>query len=285
MSAAPTTESFDLGYEDREPHRRPDGVSLYYEEDGDGPPLCIVNNTYVAAPLWRAFTQKLATRTRVIRYDLRNQGASSPVEKLTYADHVDDLLSLLDALGVERTYLVGSSTSTLICRDFALAHPSRVAGMVLVGPIFNPNGGHRRRALTRSWLRSLELGGPAALFDHIYPLVFGEHLIENGGRAAYLALRERFLALNSPAQLAVNLSASLTTEDDPAALGRIACPTLLIAGDNDFLLSPTSLEAMRRLIPDAVAEIVPFAGHVAYFEATARFEELVQAFVDRVEEA
>jgi 3-oxoadipate enol-lactonase len=273
-------EAYDLAYGGHAPHRCEDGCELYYEQRGEGPNLCIVNNMYIVSPLWRNFTQRLVSSNRILTYDLRNQGASSRVKgDYGFADHVDDLLSLLDALEIEQTYLLGTSISTLICRDFAAAHPERVKGLVLFGPVFNPVGSKRRKYLTRSWLKSLEAGGPGALFNHFYPLVFGDHTIENGGSAAYLALRERFLALNSQEQLRQNLSASLTTDDDSATLGRIQSPTLLAAGEADFLSSASSLEATSKLFPNASVEVVPFAGHVPYFEATDSFEALVQGFI------
>jgi len=53
---------------------------------------------------------------------------------------VGDLLSLLDSLGVEQTYLLGVSLSTLLCRDFAVEHPERVKGMIMCGPPPAPTG-------------------------------------------------------------------------------------------------------------------------------------------------
>ena len=93
----------------------------------------------------------------------------------------------------------------------------------------------------------------------------------------------RTLALNSHEQVRINLSASLTTDDDPAKLRQVKCPTLLLAGDGDFLSSPTSLEATARVMPDARVEVIDFAGHVPYFEATAAFESRVQNFINETE--
>jgi pimeloyl-ACP methyl ester carboxylesterase len=279
-------ELFDLGYERSEPHRTADGVELYHELRGAGPQLTIVNNMYLIAPLWRNFTRALVRENRILTYDLRNQGASSVIEgELTFDDHVRDLRSLLDALGIEQTYLLGTSISTLICRDFAAAHPERVNGLILCGAVFNPLGSKRRKYLTRSWLASLEAGGAAALFNTFFPLVFGDHTIEHGGTPAYLAMRERFLALNSEEQLRKNLSASLTTEDDPAKLREIACPTLFLSGDGDFLNSVSSLDALSKLCRAAEVEVLPFSGHVPYFEVTEAFEEAVQRFITRCEGA
>jgi pimeloyl-ACP methyl ester carboxylesterase len=277
-------ENTDLKYGDHRLFEGPDGVELYYELCGQGPPLTIVNNFFIISPLWRNFTGRLRSRHRLLTYDLRNQGASSPAfGPMPFSRHGDDLAALLDFLGIEKTYLLGTSISTLICRDFALAHPDRVKGLILVGPVFCPFGSKRRKYLTKSWLNSLENGGPGALFDHIYPLIYSDRTIENGGTPAYLAIRERFLALNSHEQVRINLSASLTTADDPARLRDVRCPTLLLAGDGDFLSSPTSLAATAKILPDARVEILPLAGHVPYFEATAAFENSALAFLADVE--
>jgi len=136
---------------------------------------------------------------------------------------------------------------------------------------------------TPCWLNTLASGGVKALFAHIYPLVYSDRTIENGGSPAYLALRERFLALNSYEQVHQNLSASLTSDDDPKKLERIVCPTLLLAGEADFLTCPSSLAAACRLLPAGGMQILDFSGHIPYFEATAAFEAAVQSFIDAAE--
>jgi pimeloyl-ACP methyl ester carboxylesterase len=274
----------DLEYRDREKFQGSDGIELFYELHGQGPNLTIVNNFFLTSPLWRNFTKQLVQHNRILTYDLRNQGASTPAgDKLHFSSHVEDLANLLDALGIEKTYLLGSSISTLICRDFALAYPERVLGLILVGPVFCPFGSKRRKYLTKSWLGSLQNGGPSALFDHIYPLIYSDRTIENGGTPAYLAIRERFLAMNAHEQTRVNLQASLSADDDPSKLRKIPCPTLLLAGDGDFLASTSSLEATAKLLPQARVEILNFAGHVPFFEATAAFESSVQHFITEQE--
>jgi pimeloyl-ACP methyl ester carboxylesterase len=274
----------DLRYGRGQSFQASDGVELSYELRGQGPNLTIVNNFFLTSSLWRNFTKQLVQHNRILTYDLRNQGASSPAgDKLDFSTHVQDLANLLDALGIEKTYLVGTSISTLICRDFALAYPERVQGLILVGPVFCPFGSRRRKYLTKSWLASLKNGGPAALFDHMYPLIYGDRTIENGGTPAYLAIRERFLAMNPPEQMHQNLQASLSADDDPARLRQIPCPTLLLAGDGDFLSSVSSLEATAKLLPHGKVDILNFAGHVPFFEATAAFENSVQNFITEQE--
>src|SRR5690606_38236467 len=152
-----------------------------------------------------------------------------------------------------------------------------------VGPLFCPYGSRRRKFLTKSWLQSLKASGTTGLFQHIFPLIYSDRTIETGGTPAFLALRERFNALNSEAQLTQFLAASLTTDDDPGKLRALTCPVLLMAGEADFLSCESSLMPACKLIPSASMRIIELAGHVPYFEATEQFERHVGAFIDDIE--
>lgn len=268
--------------------RLPDGAWLHHEARGphDAPTIVFVNSPFVLGSSWWDFTGELTGRFRVVTYDLRNQGASARTDgDLTLAGHVADLRHLVGALDRGPVHLVGTSVSTLICRDFAVAHPDAVAGAVLAGPVFNPFGGRRRVQLVRSWLRSLELGGPRGLFDHVYPLLYAERTVEAGGAATYLALRERFLAHNTGTDLARSLRASLGGGDGWALLELLTCPVLVAVGGADFFASPAGVEELVRAMPDARSVVLPTAGHLPYVEAPAHFAGLIAGFVSEVEAA
>src|SRR6516164_7814677 len=90
----------ELKYGAQEKVQGLDGTALLYELRGQGPNLTIVNNFFMTSPLWRNFTKQLVQHNRILTYDLRNQGASSPAgDKLDFSTHVQDLANLLDALG------------------------------------------------------------------------------------------------------------------------------------------------------------------------------------------
>jgi 3-oxoadipate enol-lactonase len=278
-----TIESWDLTYHGvNERLRVSEDCELYYELEGEGPCITFVSTIYVVSTAWRNFTRNLVGRNRLLTYDLRNQGASSGTA-MGFDHHTSDLRCLLDHLEIERTYLVGASISTVICCNFALHYPERVAGLILVGPAVSPWGSKRGTRLLQSWLTVLESGGPRQLFDVMYPLVFGDRAQAIGGGATYLALRERFLAINSAAQLKANLKDALDTSAGPEILSEIISPTLLIAGDDDFFISPTGLRAAASLMPAARAEIYEGCGHLPFFESTDRFEQSLGDFVESVE--
>ncbi|MEV8637652.1 alpha/beta hydrolase [Streptosporangium sp. NPDC051023] len=275
-------EKWDIHYRDNPVLRTPHGIELYYELQGEGPPLTIVSNFFLASVAWRNFTKRLVTSHRLLTYDLRNQGASSDGDG-SFANHVEDLAALLDGLGIEQTWLLGTSSSTQLTRDFAIAHPERVRGLVFCGPTVHPSGGKRRKYLLRAWLDDLERGGLRALFDNFYPLVFADRTIEHGGTPSYLALRERFLAVNSTRQLERNMRGALESVDSTDKLRRLTCPVLLLSGDADYLVSAAALAEAHELIPDATVEIIPDCGHSPYAETTDLFEAAVERFVARHE--
>lgn len=261
-----------------------DNVELYYEVYGnpEGSTILIVNNFFIISPLWKNFTKELAKTHRIVTYDHRNQGASSIIEgQIKFEELVDDILSVLDHLKIDKAVLIGTSTSTLICRDFAVKYPKRTEMLVMVGPIFCPFGSRRRKFLTKSWINSLRQGGIDAIFAHIFPLIYSDRTIETGGTAAFLALKERFSAINSAEQIEKFLLCSLTTEDDPVKLKEIKCPTLIFTGEADFINCSSSLKTSAELIERSELHELPLCGHVPYFENNEIFEDLILRFIKK----
>jgi pimeloyl-ACP methyl ester carboxylesterase len=77
---------------------------------------------------------------RVIAYDARGHGRSSPAPEYGYGALAGDLLAVLDATGIERAVLAGASMGAHTIATFALAHPERVAALILITPAFDPDG-------------------------------------------------------------------------------------------------------------------------------------------------
>jgi pimeloyl-ACP methyl ester carboxylesterase len=276
-------ESWDASYSNTQSvHRTDDGIELYYEYRGEGPWLVILSGILVVSTAWRNFTHQLVKTNTVLTFDIRNQGGSSEGDG-SYANHLRDLKSLLDGLEIEHAYLLGVSFATLFARDFAFEHPERVKGLIQCGPAISPYGSKRRDYLLKAWLTTLEASGPAGLFDASYPLVLGDRTIARGGSATYLALRERFLAVNSKAQLRANLEGGLEADDDPEKLRQLQCPVLLMTGDNDFSVGRSALNDQAALIPEARVEIIDHSGHAPYVEAPEAFESIVGEFITEVE--
>jgi len=276
-------EAWDASYSSGQSlHRTEDGVEIYYEKRGEGPAIVILSSAFVISTAWRNFTERLVEKNTIITYDIRNQGGSSEVDG-TYANHLSDLTSLVKGLGLEQAYVLGVSFASVMARDFAGENPDLVKGLILCGPALSPYESNRRKYHLKHWLKVLEAEGPRGIFAATYPFVVGDRALAIGGSAAYLALRERFLALQSKAQLRANLKEALEADDDPEKLRNLKCPTLVFTGDDDFNIGRGGLEDLAALIPDARAEVIERCGHVPYFEQTEEFERIVQTFVTEIE--
>src|SRR4051794_28678054 len=98
------------------------GQRLYYEVHGDGPPLVLLMGIGYDSSLWTlAQVPALSAQFRVVLMDNRDAGRSSMAHRpYRIADMSDDVAGLLDALGIQRTHLLGLSMGGLIAQEFAL---------------------------------------------------------------------------------------------------------------------------------------------------------------------
>lgn len=275
----------EIPYEDHELVPAGDGAELYYESYGtESPVITTINNFYLLAQIWRGFSTQLARRNRVVAWDLRNQGGSKAGSAPLEWDHlVEDLRCLLDHLEVERTYLLGSSISCLIARDFALKYPERVAGCIMQAPAFSPYGPRRREMITKAWLQTLDAYGTDGLWQHMYGEAYCGQTQEVMGVAGYLGLRQMFSTVHRKEQLREFIELSLPVEDGPDPLRRLDRPVLIQVGDGDFMWSPSQAEDTLALLRRGKLDTIPRAGHVATMENPQEFEASVQRFVDEVE--
>lgn len=261
-------------------------VELSYERRGQGPDVLLINNTFMDKSSWRPFTSRLADDCRLLSYDLRGQGASgTPEREASWADHVQDVIALLDGVGARQVVLVGTSFSAVLCRDVALAYPDRVRGMVLAGPALSPWGKRRHRRIVSSWLTTLDTVGLSAMYDQLYPVVSGDYNAEVAGTAGFLGRKQGFLALHSAESVRAGMAVSLTADGDPTLLTRVQCPTLLVVGDDDFGLGPTGVAELVKLLPHGRAVIFPQVGHLPFIEQPDRFQDEVAAFVTEITQA
>ncbi|MCY8914426.1 alpha/beta hydrolase [Bacillus atrophaeus] len=107
-------------------------MDLYYEVNGNGHPVVLLHSGGADLRDWTFVTPLLAKHHKVVTFDGRGTGKSpSPLEHTNY---VEDLLSLLDHLELDKAALIGHSFGGQIATEFALNYPERVSKLVLVAP-------------------------------------------------------------------------------------------------------------------------------------------------------
>jgi pimeloyl-ACP methyl ester carboxylesterase len=180
-----------------------DGVVLRGEQAGDGPPIVLLHGLSATRRNVVQGSRHLMKRGyRLVAYDARGHGASSPADSYEYADLVGDLEAVLAHLGIERTALVGSSMGAATAMAFALEHPERVAALVQITPAYT---GYARTADVDgdSWellAAALERG-----VDVFVEVAQPEGLPERWREIAREATRQRMARHEDPAAVAAAL--------------------------------------------------------------------------------
>jgi pimeloyl-ACP methyl ester carboxylesterase len=181
-----------------------DGVTLRGEQAGEGPPVVLLHGLSATRRNVVQGSRHLIKRGyRLIAYDARGHGASSPADSYEYAELVQDLEAVLAHLGIDRTALVGSSMGAATAMAFALRHPERVAALVQITPAYT---GYARTGDVdgESWERmaaGLERGGVDAFVEVAQP----DGLPERWREIAREATRQRMERHEDPTAVATAL--------------------------------------------------------------------------------
>ncbi len=232
---------------------------------------------------WDGQVEAFAERHLVVRYDLRGHG-DSPLPGEPFSN-VDDLLALLDHLGIGKAALVGNSFGGRIAIDFALAHPQRTSALVLVAPAL---GGHEGSPeldeldeAEEALLEAGDVDGAVELNVRIW--------LDGPGRIAPVAPETRELVAAAQrrafdVQLAAYASSPppgpVRWVEPPAAtrLGEIAVPTLVVAGAHDLADFRGIADRLASGIPGA-RQVVLDAAHLPGLERPEELNRLVLDFL------
>ena len=262
----------------------PGPVVLAGETAGDGRPIVLLHGLSATRRNVVQGSRHLIRRGyRLIAYDARGHGRSSPAPRYEYSDLVGDLEAVLAQLGIERAALVGSSMGAATAMAFALEHPERVPALVQITPAYT--GYARTGDLDGdSWERmaaELERGGVDAFVDVAHP---GD-LPERWREVAREATRQRMERHRHPeavAQALRQLPESVAWAGlDP--LASLEVPVLIVASrDEADTLHPLAVaQAYAHRLPRAEL-VVEEEGKSPLAWQGARLSGVIGDFLERV---
>jgi esterase len=107
-------------------------LNLAFETVGSGPPLLVLHGLFGSSSNWRSVARHLASTHTVHSVDLRNHGASPWADSMGYTEMADDVLQLIDRLGLNRPAVMGHSMGGKTAMALALRHPQRVRQLVVI---------------------------------------------------------------------------------------------------------------------------------------------------------
>ncbi|HKY52251.1 MAG TPA: alpha/beta fold hydrolase [Candidatus Limnocylindria bacterium] len=262
---------------------RAGSVELFYESLGEGAAFVLQGHDHTAWLFGQApvFSQ----RYRVIVYDRRGTGrSSSPDGDWTAADLANDLAGLLDALGIERAIVGGSSLGGVITAQFAVDHPGRALALIIghTVPYLDDAG----RAWLERQIADARAGRPVISRQPADDGGDGPPTTDPAFAASPLG---RMIATTgtgigrAPEDVARAIAVLRDWDQRPrkADLARVRVPTLVIVGEREPRATIEGSREWASWIPGAEFHVLAGAHHAAPREAAPAWNAAVQAFLDR----
>tara|TARA_B110000444_G_scaffold184568_1_gene173620 strand:+ start:170 stop:1027 length:858 start_codon:yes stop_codon:yes gene_type:complete len=265
---------------------------LHYHEAGEGPALILIHGSGPGVTGWANFKGNLGLFSRHFRtliLDLPGYGGSPDIEGNPIVNAVQAVISFMDALGIERTNILGNSLGGIVGSSVAAAVPDRIIRLTTIGGmgvnIFTPSPAEGINLLvdftedpTReriiSWLRSM-------VYDQ--SMVTEELIEERFSRATDPEFLASSRKIYSREAMAARMKLAADGPKPWDHFTKIQCPTLITWGRDDRV-SPVDMAMLpMRIIPKAELHVFYNCGHWAMIERKEEFESVVLAFFKRPE--
>jgi pimeloyl-ACP methyl ester carboxylesterase len=247
-----------------------DGVKIYYEVHGSGPPLLLTHGYSSTSGMWLGQIEAFSKRHKLVLWDMRGHGQSDyPDDPAAYSEAltVADMAALLDAIGAEQAIVGGLSLGGYMSLAFYRAHPERVRALLIIdtGP------GFKRDDAREVWnKRALETG---------------DRFEREGLDVLKSASRERSTVTHRNASGLARAARGMLTQRDARvieSLPAIRVPSLIVVGADDTPFLAAS-DYMATKIPGAQKVVIPAAGHAVNIDQPQAFIDAVLPFLDDLE--
>ncbi|MBR0719442.1 alpha/beta fold hydrolase [Bradyrhizobium liaoningense] len=246
-----------------------DGVAIYYEVHGNGPPLLLTHGYSATSAMWQGQIETFSRDHTLVLWDMRGHGQSDyPDDPKAYSEAltVSDMADILDAVGTDRAIIGGLSLGGYMSLAFYRANPARVRALLIIdtGP------GFKKDDAREAWNKRA--------YDT------ADRFEREGLDVLKSASRERSSASHRNAKgLALAARGMLTQRDAKVmeVLPDIKVPSLVVVGADDTPFLAAS-DYMAAKIPGAQKAVIPAAGHAVNIDQPQAFVDAVVPFLKNV---
>ena len=253
------------------------GIELNYQMEGEGPWVVMSHSLACNLSMWEEQAAVLKPGFRVLRFDTRGHGSSAAAQGAYTLDMLaDDLLGLLDGLGIARAHFVGLSMGGMIGMTAALRHPQRFASLVLcdtssrVPPEAAP--------VWEGRIRTAAEQGMEPLVEPTLQRWFTEPFYKSGKA---MMGRVGQMIRSTPVAGYVGCCHAIPKIDLTDRLGAIQCPVRVIVGEQDAGTPVAMSRAIQEAIPGADLVVIPSASHLSNLEQPEAFNRALADFLAR----
>ncbi len=256
---------------------RTGGLVAHYDLTGpaDAPVVMFSNSLGTSFHVWDAQAAALAQRFRVLRYDMRGHGLTDCPAAADGSYTIDrlaqDALALLDALSIGQVHFCGLSIGGMVGQRVAATAADRVLSLVLCDTASRIGPASR-------WddrIAAVSKGGLEAIADSVLKVWFTQDFPTKSGDVAQGC---RNMLVRTPAQGYVGCCAAVRDADLGGDDAVIACPTLVVVGDQDPATPPAAARELADAIRGARLEIIAGAAHIPTVEQPAALNRLLSDF-------
>ena len=257
-------------------------ISLFYETHGDpaSPPVLLISGLGGVGASWGSQTARFAEGHFVILPDQRGTGRTSrTLEGHTTQQLAQDMVALIEHLGVDPVHVVGASTGGAIAQYIALEHPLLVHSLTLSSTFacfdaYTRREFEVRRKMSDEWDRHTLLSSYSLfLFSPRYTREHPEAVTGWIDRAAASPAHPQDRQIGG---LRIDMIAA---HDTLARLSEISAPTLVLCGENNFCTPMPLSEELAELIPAATLTVFHDAGELIELEQPDYYFQIVSAFI------
>jgi len=258
------------------------GVATCYDDLGTGFPIIFIHGFPLDKSTWQPQMEFLSKTNRVIAFDLRGFGKSTPrKEKVTIASFADDLIIFMDNLGIKKAIVCGLSMGGYILINAINRYPERFEAIVLSDTqctVDSPD----EIEIREKKIQQIKLIGLTEFADDTIKHIFCKNTLKTKKelveKIAYLILSTSVIAISGA------LTAMAKLKEMYSTLNKIEVPTLIICGKEDTVTPTAQSEFLNNNIKNSKLVIIENAGHLSNLEQPEEFNVHLRNFVAEVVE-
>lgn len=260
-----------------------DGAILRGEADGFGIPVVFLHSGVTDRRMWAEQMRELAEEGyHVISYDRRGYGETE-TQNVPF-NHLVDLEAVLDGLSIHAAILVGSSRGGALAIDFALEHPERTIGLVLIGTAITGADDAEIPEEAADLEDALEYATERGNIDTVNRIeahLWLDGPLSEAGRVQG-EVRDLFLRMNATHLNHPELTEEEFPDDAIDNLSAITAPTLLVVGELDLPDIIDRHEDLSEELENAFAVVLEDTAHLPSLERPDLFNPILLEFLEAV---
>ncbi|MBU2587960.1 MAG: alpha/beta hydrolase [Alphaproteobacteria bacterium] len=259
------------------------GVTIHLRDEGpkDAPAIMLLHGSNADLHTWEPWVAALKSQYRVIRFDQVGHGLTGPDPKHDYsrANYVADVLAVADTLGLERLVIGGNSMGGKHALAFAIAHPDRVSGLVLVdasgGPMPRDKAAKKNNGGGNIGFTIARMPGINRLVEQITPRSLIAQSLEQTVSVKSIVTEQMIDRYWELLRYPGNRRATLKRFGYPydplteAEIAAVTAPVLILWGEEDRLIPVAAGQSLAGVMPNAQIIVYPGIGHLPQEEAPA----------------